>query len=139
MKTLLGFIYVGILGAVVYFCFQLVKNFKTTFPGVSEWWLNFFGKLKPGTQIPDPTGSAGAKTTKVAFDAVANRQSQGFYDAALQQFAYDNDFATALSAQGSTNWKWGSYSSWVNSGMPHLQGEEAVSVDDHGVWHNDYM
>ena len=138
MKHIIFFLYVAVFGVVIYLAYSLYKNFKTLFPGVSTWWAGFFHLAAPGTQIPDTTESAGAKAATDGFNAVVNRGSQGFYNAALQQYAYDNQFDTSLQAQGTDGWPWTSYDAWKQAGDPHLPGEEAVSNDDHGVYHNDY-
>lgn len=139
MKAFMAVIYLVLFAGLAFGAYKLFQYFKVKWPGVSSWWANLFGKLPPGTPIPDTTGTAGEQASQKAFASVVNRNSQGFYNAALQQFANDNEFATSLLAQGSTNWPWTSYDSWVRAGEPHLPGEEAVYADDNGNWHNDYI
>lgn len=96
------------------------------------------GFKTPTGHLPDTTGAAGATAEQTAFNAVVNDNSQGFYNAALAQYAHDNGFDTSLAAQGSTGWPWKSYADWANADYPALPTAGSVSVDSHGVYHNTF-
>lgn len=113
------------------------QAFATSHPNLAALAISLGFKSTTGS-IPDVTGASGAQAESEAFNAVVNNQSQGFYNAALQEYAYDQGLDTSLDAQGTTSWPWKSYSAWVNAGYPALPGASVVTVDANGVYHNAY-
>src|ERR1035441_5833976 len=107
--------------------------------GTLQWWQNTLGQLPPGTQIADTTGSAGTTATQAAFAGVVNNHSQGFYNACLQQYSYDQGNGGALDAQGGPGWPWTSFDNWAAMNYPPLPSMASVTVDSNGVYHNDYI
>lgn len=135
------------------------QAFATAHPNLAALAISL-GFKTPGGLAPDVTGASGAKaaaTAQLESEGLpttpgnvaatesgsneipaAGSTSQAYYDVALQQYAYVNNFDTSLDAQGSTGWPWVSYAAWLNAGTPALPSAALVSVDGNGQFHNQY-
>lgn len=126
------------------------QAFATSHPWLASLGISLGFKTPTGS-IPDVTGAAGAQASTTAqasaegsaaaqgiTTAGSSYTSQAFYDSCLQDYSYDNNFDTSLSAQGTAGWTWLSYQAWVASGYPTLPNSQNVSVDSNGVFHNQY-
>jgi hypothetical protein len=124
--------------------------FATAHPNLAALAISL-GFKTPGGSVPDTTGAAGSKEAAVSQAAAEGSAaaegittegsaytSEAFYDACLQDYAFDNNFETSLAAQGTSGWTWKTYSAWVAAGYPTLPHAEYVSVDTNGVFHNQY-
>lgn len=126
---------VAAITAAVFIYFKL----KGEFAGATgEWWKSQFGIGEAGKQLGDMTGTTGAQVSDNAFKKVVNDQSQGFYNAALQQYSLDAGFHSTLDGQGTNAWPWVSFQKWKNANYPALPTAGSVTVDKHGVYHNAY-
>ena len=87
--------------------------------GTATWWGNLFGAIKPGTPIPDLTGSLG--------NDISNASQAAATAAATPQLSYDQARSTFAQNEGCTveqvtqyGWPWNSYDDWSAAGMPAL-------------------
>ena len=138
-KALLIIIPGGIVLFLAYRYFFSGVSPAQVIKGASQWWQAKLGQLPPGTKIEDITGDAGTNAETTAMQTVTNNHSQGFYNAALQQFSYDAGNNSALDSQGTPGWPWHSYSEWISLQYPALPSAGSVTVDSDGVYHNDYQ
>lgn len=135
----------GVGAFIVYKLWSLINEFKTNGqafadknPNLASLFISAGIKTDTG-QIPDVTGTSGSNAEAKAFKSVVNDHSQGFYNAALQQTAYDDGLQTSLDEQGTDQWPWKNYDNWKSKGYPALPNADAVTVDGDGIYHNDYF
>lgn len=137
----------GIVAFGVWYLYELIQGFKkdmnkyqafaNNHPNLAALLVSA-GVTGPGGQYPDTTGAQGQAAEQAAFSAVVNNQSQGFYNAALQQYSYDQGMAGTFDAQGTEGWPWTSYDFWKSKNYPPLPTASSVTVDQNGVYGNDY-
>lgn len=123
----------GGVGEVVASAAYIDKNPPSSVPELANSYV------LSGASIIAPT-AAGNLSAALGNSSVVNDHSQGFYNAALMEYSYNQDDTSAWdSGQGTNNWPWKTYDQWVSASYPQLPTAGAVSVDKNGVYHNSYI
>lgn len=123
MKNLLSWLYLllGLLVVgVIYFILKKVLSLINP-SGTAAWWGSLFGLAKPGTKIPDLTGTVGEDISQASqATATAAAAPQISYDLARSKYMKNRGLSAAWDDPKAAGWPWDSFDQWYAAGMSPL-------------------